>query len=558
MANNLKNLALFALLSITILSCRSLSAQDLPTAIKLTESEQFKTASEYYEALIKKDPQNGDNYFYYGENYLRSYFSDTANMELKDAVTKSRALYEKGLSVEPGNPLNFIGLGVNELFSGNNAGAIENFNKAQALVVPPRGVKTSPVPVAKQVVVFQRIAEAYLKVENLDTVNVFPPLRKAEKLDKKNPITYILRGDGFLYILNDGSNAIINYKRAQELDPKSPKAKLRLGQLWVRAKRYQDALDYYKEALQIDSTFTPAYRELAELYALAGQYENAQKNYKKFLELSNQNISAKVRYASFLFLTKKYYEAISQIKEIQTQDTSYNFLNRLAGYASYEVAQYDPALKYMVKFFSRATPEKIIQSDYTYYGKILAKLGQDSLAVLKYKLAYKMDSTNMDLVDEMIKSYNKLKKYGEAARLLEMKISINKAGWLDYYSLGLTYYNLNAWGKADTAFSKVITLKPDFLPAYKWRARVFSNIDPQTKEGLAKPHYEALIEKARVDSAKNTAELAEGYYYLAYYFLINKKYTESLEYWEKLLMIDPNRKEAKDAIKDLKNRIPKK
>jgi tetratricopeptide (TPR) repeat protein len=558
MTKHSKNLVYLALMAFGVISFTCTKAQDLKSAVKLTESEQFKTASEYYDALIKKEPLNGDNYFFYGENYFKAYFSDTANMELKETIDKSRALFDKGMSVDPGNPLNYIGLGRAALMTGNPSAAIINFEKAMSLMVPPKGVKVSPVPLEKQVVVYQRIAESYLKSVNPDTVNVFGPLRKAEKLDRKNPGTYILRGDGYLFLLNDGSNAIINYKRAQELDPNSPKAKLRLGQLWVRAKRYQDALGFYKEALQIDSTFTPAYRELAELYALAGQYENAQKNYKKFLELSKQNISAKVRYASFLFLTKNYKETIIQVVEIQAVDESYNFLNRLAGYSSYEITQYEPALKYMDKFFAKTTPEKIIQSDYDYYGKILAKLNMDSLALIKFRQALKMDSTNLDLLDNMCKSYNKLKLYGETAKLLQFKIRIGKATTQDYHNLGKTYYNIQAWGKADTAFAKVISLKPDFLPAYLWRARVFANMDPETKEGLAKPHYELLIEKARIDSVKNSKEIIEGYSYLAFYYLKNKKYKESIEYWEKVMEIDPTNEKAKDAIKDLKNRAPKK
>ncbi len=553
--NALKQKALF-LMMLGLMPFISVLGQDLKKAITLTENEQFGPAWKAYESLIKQQPDNGEVYFYYGESYLKSYFTDTANVDLKEVTALAKTQFEKGTSVAPGNPLNFVGLGKAALYSGNKTEADAQFQKALLMLPTGKQNKTMNMPVELQVITLQKIADAYLKASAKDTGNVFPYLRRAEKLDKKNPETFLIRGDGYLFIINDGSNAIVNYKRAQELDPKSSKAKLRLGQLWVRAKRYQDALGYYKEALDIDSTFTPAYRELAELYAMAGQYENAKINYKKFLELSGQNTYAKVRYASFLFLTKDYQDAINQINEILSQDQSYNFLYRLSAYSLYETNQADKALTTIEKFFKGTKPDKILQSDYVYYGKIYAKLGQDSIALIQYKKAQDMDSTNMDLLQDMVTSNNKLKKYDKSAELYEMKIRMGKAGLQDYHAMGKAYYSTQNWVKADSAFAYVIRQKPDFIPAYLWLARVYSNLDPETKDGLAKPYYEKLAEVAMADSVKNSKELVEAYSYLAYYYLKVKKFCESIDYWQKVLAIDPKNEKATDAIKGLKGRCP--
>jgi len=527
-------------------------AQDIKTANRLTNSEQYQSSWAMFDQLIAKEPTNSDLYYYYGESFLKSYFTDTAGVDLAEMVAKSKVKFQKGIEVDPANPLNYVGMGKADLYSKEYTTAEGFFAKAKELL-PTRKNKIV-LSQEKHIVTYQKIAEAYIKGPRKDTAIVFAALREADKINKKDPETFLFRGDAYLFILNDGSNAIINYKRAQELDARSPMAKLRLGQLWVRAKRYQDALAYYQEAIGIDSTYTPAYRELAELYAMAGQYDNAKKNYKKFLDLSQNNLYAKVRYASFLFLTKDYANAVSQINEVMTQDKSYNFLNRLAGYSNYEIGKYDDANKAIETFFAQTKPDKIIPSDYSYKGKILAKLQKDSLAIESFKIAWKLDTTNLDLLQDMSTSYNKMKKYPETAKLYEYKIKIGKATTQDYYSLGKTYYNYAAWGKADTALSYVITNKPEFLQAYLWKARVYSNLDPETKEGLAKPHYEKFIELARVDSIKNTKELIEAYNYLGYYFLKSKKYTESLGYWEKMLALDPANEKAKNTIKDLKSR----
>ena len=86
--------------------------------------------------------------------------------------------------------------------------------------------------------------------------------------------------------------------------------------------------------------------------------------------------------------------------------------------------------------------------------------------------------------------------------------------------------------------------------------RVYSNLDPETKEGLAKPYYELLVEKASADSVKYSKDILEAYNYLGYYYLVNRQYCESLLYWDKIAILDPANENAKSAMKDLKPRCP--
>ena len=65
-----------------------------------------------------------------------------------------------------------------------------------------------------------------------------------------------------------------------------------------------------------------------------------------------------------------------------------------------------------------------------------------------------------------------------------------------------------------------------------------------------------LVEKASADSVKYSKDLFEAYNYLGYYYLVNKKYCESAEYWDKILAIDPTYENAMSALKDLKARCP--
>lgn len=541
---------------VLFIGTNSFAQQDLNSAIKLTASEQFESARNMFKQLVKKDSTNGDLYYFYGENYLKEYFTDSASIIFEENSKPAAKLFNTGIKVDPSNPINFVGLGKIALYSRDLENAKKYFANAESLL-PSRSNRKSPVEPPKQALTYMKIAEAYIFAPYQDTAIIFDYLRKAEKVDTKNPDLYILYGDGYMKG-NDGSNAITYYKKAQSLDPKSPKSNLKIGQLWMRTRNYNDALAYYKEAIKIDSTFAPAYRELAELYALAKRYNEAIKTYNKFLSLSTTNLTAKVRYTSFLFMAKEYQQAINNISQIQAEDSSFIILYRLLAYSYLELNQPENGLINIRKFLAKTQPQKIIPSDYIYYGKILAKMKNDSDAIDYYLKGYKMDTTNYDILSDIAISYNKMKKFDQSEAYYEIKVRDNKATPNDYYNLAKVYYSSNNWTKADTNFAIFISMQPNYVLAYQWRARTNANIDPEAIDGKAKPYFELLVQKALPDSAKYVKEITEAYSYFAYYYfkqyLLNKKDDDkknAVLWCEKVLAISPNDEKALTIYKSL-------
>jgi tetratricopeptide (TPR) repeat protein len=225
-------------------------------------------------------------------------------------------------------------------------------------------------------------------------------------------------------------------------------------------------------------------------------------------------------------------------------------------------------LIYSKKFFHRANPEKIRATDYSYLGRLYAKTKQDSLAFGNLVKAFQMDTSRSELLSEAAMSMIKLKRYDKAIEVFKQKISLNKAVPNDYYNLGKVYYNTKSWGKVDTTLMYYSTLMPEHVQGFLWRARALVNIDTTSKLGLAKPVYEAMIEKAKTDTIKNSKELMEAYSYLAYYNLVQFKDTKnqefglkSIEYCNKVLAIQPAdpayTEKAKAILKDLEPKIRK-
>lgn len=512
------------------------SAQSLADARRLTLNEQYEAASGVFRTLVTTTPGKGDYWFYFGKNLLEAENLDSA-----------RILFMQGIQHEPANPLNYAGMGIVAKTEGNAGESAKLFEKALQL----GGGKNAEVLI--------RVAEAHVAIEKRDLPQAMNLLQQAEKLQPKNPEIQIITGDAFLEN-HDGSSAIKYYEKALALDPQSPLAMLRIGQLWTKARNYigkdgqKGALEYFKEAVAIDPGFAPAYRELGEVYARAQRYQEAKTNYEKYLELSKGNLSARVRYASFLYLTKEYNASLNEIRQIWTQDTTKNLLNRLAAYSSYELKEYDNGLIYIEKFFQRQPQGKIIPSDYTYYGKLLSATGQDSLAILKLRSALEQDSSQTDLYSDMAALYAKLKQHDQAVLMYQKKIETGKPTTNDYFRMGQSYYNMKEFGKADTAFMKITESQPSLVVGHLWRGRANASLDPESSEGLAKPHYEEVVKLAESDTVKYQKELTEAYKYLGFYYYITKDYPNARTWWEKVRAILPDDQQAHDALEDMKGK----
>lgn len=522
-------------------------SQSLQDAIKLTEREQFEKASAAFQSLIQREPTNGDNFFFYGENYFRQEFLDSSFKAVE--LDSARIVYEMGMKKNPGNPINYVGAGKVVWYGGKTDEAKKQFYDAVQIISPAN--KSGSFTGKQKALVYMKIAECYTKAKNKDLKEAINLLNKALKEDPNNPEIYILIGDATLeQNSGDASLAIGHYKKAYELDKKSSKALLRIGQLYSRARNLAEAVKNYDEAIKIDPDFAPAYREKAEAFYRGKQYETAIQNYKKYLELNSGSLSAQVRYASFLFLSKKYADAITGIQEIQKTNTQVIFLYRLLAYSYFETGNCADGLTAIDKFFSMASPKKILSSDYEYNGKLLAKCGKDSLAMEKLKMAVQQDTTKSELNGEIASSYLKMKKYPEAIDYFNRKIKGGKGvDANDYYKLGLAYLNSKQCGKADTAFLQITIMRPDIPMGYLYRAKANNCLDPDSKQGLAKPFYEQYLSKIKPEEIEKSKDaMVSAYEYLGYYFMLQKDYPNARCSYEKLKGLDANNAKAKKAL----------
>lgn len=517
------------LLGCSIFSVLIANAQTLDQAIKLSKNEQFEKADKAFKDLIKSQPTNGDFYFYSGENFFDW-----------DNIDSAKATYQRGINVNATEALNYVGLGKVQWFAGDAKNAQDNFYKAKVLSK------------SKDAMVFAKMAEAYINGPTKDIKTAIDLINQAIAIDGKNADFYIDLGDAFL-AQNDGSNAVSNYERATSMNPKSALGTLRLGQLYGRARNYDLSFQYYQKATQIDSTFAPAYREKAEMLYSAGKIDEALSQYKKYLQL-NDALDARRRYGSFLYLAKKYNDAITELQKVLAKDTNNPIVYRVLGYSQYEINDFKNGLININKFFWKAakTNTKILPTDYAYQGKLLSKLGQDSLALMKLNQALQKNIDNPGELYSMEGNiYLKKGKYDSATKYFEKVTKLPKPNVNDFNYLGRAAYNNKQYQKADSAFAVIVKYVPDLPLGYLWRAYCNQAIDSTNAQWLAKPFYEQYIGKAAKDSLKNKPGLTDAYGYLGFYYISNKDYDKATYYYKKILELDPADPKGKTGLKNI-------
>jgi len=546
-------------------------AQDLASAQALTKSEQYDQAENLLQQLIQKEPSNSKYHFFLGENYLLSYFSDTISNSLAVFTQQAKEAFQKGVEANPNDPLNYVGLAKVAAYLGDDNTAQEMRTKARSLLLPFKNLRRIDPPADQYAFALAKIAESHLINGKVDTAAALPHIREALKIDAKNPEIYLIAGD--IYIAGgDGSNAIKNYNMAQYYDPESPTAEMKIGNIYIRGKSLTAAMPHLERAIEIDPEFAPAYRELGQLYSLAGRHEQSKEYYQKYLDLNEGNIPAMTRYVTSLFYAGDYEEVINRVEEIFKVDKSRTYMNRLAGYSSFELASknkngnYDQAFSYMDELFNSLSEDRILWKDHLYMARILIRRNQNYLqlkeqgteeeiakaeaelerAFSEYKKVSEMRPQDKAVVNELASNYYNFRFYNEAAETWASLIDPESDNLDSYMQVGRAYYTGRDYEKADSIFNVILEKSPDYIPAHLWLARTAAGMDPDNKTDNARTKFMNLIHAAESDSIKNKAEMSEALRFLGSYYLNTNNYSRARDLYTRLLNIDP---------KDKNNRI---
>ena len=533
-----------------------LRGQTLEKGIWYLQQKQYISAKRTFESLLHINPANAKALYYLGQSYYALNKLDSADY-----------CFQQGMLADPKEPYNYLGAGKILLNKADKVNWFKMYDKGRKL--------------SNDVFTYNlEAADACLSstTKNYDLAAKY--LDEAQLDNDKDPKVYI--GYGNLYLLSKSpGDAINSYQRAIYYDKNCVEAYLKLGEIYTKANYFKDGLNAFNTALEIDSLQIIGYKMRGDMFYNVAKYQEAEKDYTIYMQRSDRTLEEQEKYVFILFFAKDYERAMALIDLLLQSNPELTILYRIKAYIDYETGKYPEGQENLETFFEKHDTSRFIALDYVYYGRLLIKSKQDSLGTIQLVKALVMDSSKVELYDDLARSYSRQKKFQQSNDAYKKMLVTDPANQQNiFYQIGRNYYfmaedtlagydslqRISYYNQADSNFKLVTELSPESYVGFIWRGRVHSRLDPETSIGLAKPDYEqalAIIEKG--DASKTPKLLIECYRYLAFYYYLEAdklKPTEpeqaqfnmdnSINYWEKILALDPADAQAMTALENLK------
>jgi tetratricopeptide (TPR) repeat protein len=517
---------------------------EMNEARRLIDNEQYPQAIAKLNTVLAGTPKDERaNYLMGKAFFLQEKYNDAATW------------FNKGMGYSSRYPMNFVGMGAVEVKRDMIDAAKEKLLEAASL-----NKDNDPV-------VFLGIAEAYMGYTGKNRKRQNEYLKEAElylyKVQKLNPNdarAFVLLG--VLYGLQGVEELEqSSYEGAIQRDPKLKEAYLRLGQLYKKQKKYNEAAEMFTKAIEIDANYAPPFREMAEMWFLAKKYDRAEENMSKYLAIMGNDKGARMRACIFKYAGEQYDEAIPCMENM-LKDTSSYLLHRLIGYSHVKKAapDGDKALSAMDAYFKAVPAGAVIPGDYEMMGRAYKLKAMTPEAITNFEKAISMaaaDSTiddRNDLLLEIADIYKEKKEHANRAVYLSRFLQTEKSYNLkESFNLGLAYYSAQNYTAADSVFKIMTEVKPDLHVGYVWRGKSNVQLDPDSKQGLAKPY----LEKAReIIGAKEESKVKQKDDYLfclkylaAYHTLVANDCPTAIPLWNEILQLKPEDEQAANGVK---------
>ena len=401
--------------------------------------------------------------------------------------------------------------------------------------------------------------------EAKDTANAALYADYALKADKQYAPAYILKGD-LRALAEDGGGAASLYDQAIYFDPKNPEGYRKYASVYRKIDP-RGAIAKLND-LRAQLPDYPVDAIIGHINYISNNFDEAIVAFDKVPKDKLEKMDI-IESAFSAYLTQKYDKGIEMTEFGLQKEPRNSTLNRLAMFCNTEKGNYDKAIDYADRLFNKSDSANISYMDYVYYGNALNGLKRHDEAIAMYNKALDQEFDNKDKRAGVIKTlsdaYKGTKDYENAIKYYEKYLNeVSKASASDHAGLGQLYVQhanniedaalkLEKFKKADEVYASLLTKYTDIEDYVAFqRARIGMYMDPESKEELAKPHYEKLVEllgdKAERDNTDNV-RLIEAYRYLISYYLITKDDKNTAkQFAAKLKEVDPENETAKQVL----------
>jgi tetratricopeptide (TPR) repeat protein len=531
------------LLFISIGGMLAVPAQTLEQGIQQLYYERYQTAENTFHQVLQENSNNAVAWYYLAKDYLLEDKSAKAmdSIQLAPVDAKADAWYK-------------VALGALLLQEGKKSEATGYFNDV---------IKETK---EKDAAILAAIADAQIQSKAGDANYAIDLLNKAIKRDKKNASLYVLLGDAWLKSLN-GSEAFKAYQQATQINDKYASAYHKLAEIFVTQKNPEMYVSYFQKAIAADPNYAPSIYRLY-VYEFNRHPAKAMEYYKDYLSKSDVSVENDYDLADLFYLNKKYDKAIQKANTIikEQGEKVQPRLFKLISYSYAEQKDSANAFAYMQQYFSKEADSNKVAKDYLLMGNLYASVKKNGSVAFNYfdkAVAVEKDSS------ELLKYYKQFsdlaadnKNFSEQAKWLGMYYNAsNKTTNIDLFNLALAHYRAEQFAAADSVFGIYISKYPGQSFGYYWQAKSKALQDKDMSQGLAVEAYQKLVEvlEKNPNDANFKKWIVEAYAYLAAYETNTQKdYAEAVDYFEKVLQVDPENTDAKKYIDLLEKNLDNK
>ncbi len=532
-----------SLIVTALLAVQCLMAQ-VADGIKFLNYEKFKSARETLKKAYDANPKDPQTIYWYGQSLI----AGEAGGLTKEMINAAKAVYQQGLQDAGSDAWLLVGMGHLEILEGGDINsAKQKFEQAITATTETRGRNKGKANPGILNAIGRANADGGSKVG--DPAYGIEKLKQAATLDLTNPDIYINMGISYLKLGGEnGGEAVKAYQEAITRDPKSVKAKFRIGRIYQSQNNKELFEQFYNDAIATDPTYPPVYYVLYNYYA-DKDVPRAKEYLDKYVANADKDPKTDLFVADYLFRAGKYNESLEKAKQIEAEVGGIEKLPELNVVYAYNYDRTNDSVRAkeaIEKFFVTADPAAITTSQCELATKIYARFkGSEAKAVAYIEKAMTLDTLKNSKIAYMGKAaeiYGKAGMYREQLGWLQKQLELKggSMGEYEYYQFTSTALNGKDYPLTIELGKKYLAAFPDKPQPYSFLKRAALASDPDTTTGAAIAVLDYLDSFYMKDQEKNKKAIFLNLYYrLQYYVNKSKELEKGLEVADKMLALYP-------------------
>jgi tetratricopeptide (TPR) repeat protein len=532
-------------------------AQTVQDGIGHMYAQRYASAQSVFEKLLAANPNNIDATYWLGQNYL-------AQKDIKGA----RTVYEKALMANGNAPLLMVGMGHVELVEGKLNEGRAHF---EAAINASKGRKGNDANILNAV--GRANVQAFTEsAKNGDLNYAITKLTEAAQITPNNPDIFLNLGNAYRKLGNKGGEAVQAYRRAAQVNSAFAIAPYRIAMLYKTQVNYRDpapwtvVLDNLNAAIAADPKFAPAYEELYYYNLFAKQDFTTAENFaRQYVSNSDPSVENDYLIVQTHIVQKDYAKAISAAKNIvsQTNNNARPRVYRALAVASMGAGDSTAACEYINQFFTKASDDDILGSDYIIHAQTCAR-GNTAMIREDVSKAIQGDSVLSRQIKTLNEFIDDAKSSGDRSLEAELRLMsyqlrkdndapTSPTELISY--VAVPYYLGGDYKRADSIAKEYTRLAPDSIYGYYWSALARQAYDTgDAQKGLFVEDYEKVLQIAMTDTVRYKVQGVKAASTLAIYSAnVKRDYPAAKAYAEQGLKFDAQNANLLNIIKVLGN-----